>query len=699
MSSNKPTIVGVYGLPGSGKTTLLIKLMLDEDLAHFQFFESSKVLNLVTSSIGGLKAFEKLPEDQKGQHRIAATRYIRDQCTQSGKSGVVAGHYMFWNGMDEEGQCVWTEEDLHTYTHIIYLDCHADTIYARSMNDNAKGKRKRESTSVAHLAKWQEKERSELRRLCREGGILFCADDAQSIEQQLEGNFSDSSTDSKFTIRIKNLLQDFCTHNASYNLSCAQARLDTVVQEMHPKPTTMVVLDADRTLTARDTGEMFWDAVALASRPEGNKAPLKTLFGSPLGYSYEAFRQAALLYDDIGDNAFYEKTCQSVAVKVKLYAELLGLIQRLKDETHVRMVIITCGLRRTWEMVLEKFNLHEKVSVVGGGRISDGFVVTAAVKAALVDQLRTKHHMHVWAFGDSSLDLDMFKKADQAVVVVGEREARSKTMDAELRDAIDFLGLRARQVLVPDGKNHHPRLSEYPSKLPVIKIDEHLYDAILGRKLFDGRKVIHATNQNQAMVLMTSMRDANISGPALRDVHRRVGWYLAHEFVSNIIGIEEYEIAHVQGNPAPGYRLRNEKNTLIVALMRGGEPMAFGVSDAFPLAWFVHAKPAADLKPEHLKGKQTVILVDSVVNEGTSVMEFVDHIRAASEQRNEPPIRIIVVTGVAQAKSVTNETRLGNEIQSDDMLSLVALRLSDNRFKGKGATDTGHRLFNTTALD
>jgi uracil phosphoribosyltransferase len=33
-----------------------------------------------------------------------------------------------------------------------------------------------------------------------------------------------------------------------------------------------------------------------------------------------------------------------------------------------------------------------------------------------------------------------------------------------------------------------------------------------------------------------------------------------------------------------GYRLLHEEATLIVPLMRGGEPMAFGVNEAFPLA-------------------------------------------------------------------------------------------------------------------
>lgn len=66
-----------------------------------------------------------------------------------------------------------------------------------------------------------------------------------------------------------------------------------------------------------------------------------------------------------------------------------------------------------------------------------------------------------------------------------------------------------------------------------------------------------------------------------------------------------------------GHRLLDEDAATIVALIRGGEPMAFGASDASPKAMFVHARDAKDLKhDDHLKKRKPVILVDSVVNTG-----------------------------------------------------------------------------------
>ena len=68
--------------------------------------------------------------------------------------------------------------------------------------------------------------------------------------------------------------------------------------------------------------------------------------------------------------------------------------------------------------MLEREDLSKTVKVIGGGRIADGIVVTAMVKAALVARLRDTRQMYVCAFGDSPLDLEMLSKADQAIVVV-----------------------------------------------------------------------------------------------------------------------------------------------------------------------------------------------------------------------------------------------------------------------------------------
>jgi uracil phosphoribosyltransferase len=164
------------------------------------------------------------------------------------------------------------------------------------------------------------------------------------------------------------------------------------------------------------------------------------------------------------------------------------------------------------------------------------------------------------------------------------------------------------------------------------------------------------------------------------------------ESVGNLIGLKEYPITHVQGSPTIGHRLEDESKITIVALMRGGEPLVLGVNDAFPLAMFVHANDTADLELHHLQGQKTVVLVDSVVNSGTTIVKFVKHILQTYRK-----VRIVIATGVVHRECISKGGAVYNPAARTNS-TLVTLRISDNKFIGRGTTDTGNRLFNTTGL-
>ncbi|RPA92079.1 hypothetical protein L873DRAFT_1711496 [Choiromyces venosus 120613-1] len=667
-SNDKAVVVGIYGVPGSGKTFLLDQLKQELGQEDFEFYEGSKMIaNIVP---GGLDAFQKLDEQEKLHWRQLAINTIGKECADSGRVAVVAGHFIFWPEEEEAGQPVYTRADLDTFTHILYLDVPAEIVAQRLLDDT---ERSRPPSSINHLRKWQQAEQTQLRRLCRHHGILFSL------------VFPHPTLHNK----VSTLLRDFRHHTEEYNLSRAESKMDEVLVAGQGQLETVLVMDADRTLVAKDTGTLFWKMVSNSRQSRDEECQLKTLFSSPLGYSYTAFRQAALLYEETAEDQEFNALCEDVASTMTMHPEFVSLLQLAAEQEHVGAVVVTCGLRRVWDKVLEREGLSKTVKVIGGGRVADGFVVTAAVKAAMVARLKDIHHMYVWAFGDSVLDLPMLSKADQAIVVVGEEQTRSKTMDAALLNAIDNDGLRARQALLPS--NAPPRLDT--TKLPLIQLtDPEFIDSIIRRRSRHPLQVLHATDRNAAKLLMTPMRDATIAGPALREAHRRVGWYLATEFLTEMIGLEEYPIPHVQGHQTSGYRLRHEKKTSIVALMRGGEAMAFGVNEAFPRAMFVHAKRPEDIEPNHLLRQHTVVLVDSVVNSGKTVVNFVQHVRSL-----HATIRIVVVAGVVQAQSVS-EGSPAHALARRTNFSLVALRLSDNKFTGRGTTDTGNRLFNTTHL-
>jgi hypothetical protein len=80
------------------------------------------------------------------------------------------------------------------------------------------------------------------------------------------------------------------------------------------------------------------------------------------------------------------------------------------------------------------------------------------------------------------------------------------------------------------------------------------------------------------------------------------------------------------------------------------------------------------------------------------MVEFLRHIR----ENLSGQVRIVMVAGVVQEQVVGKEGQEGvsaRELAGMGDVTLVTLRVSKNKYKGAGSTDTGHRLFNSTHLD
>ncbi|KAL4788519.1 uracil phosphoribosyltransferase-domain-containing protein [Aspergillus varians] len=664
---SSPRVIGLYGIPGCGKSYLMNELKQELRDSEFAFFEGSEVIQSVTP--GGLDEFKTLDEQQKTAFRQLAIDTIESECVESGKVGIVTGHFSFWSeGENGPAERVCTENDLRTYTHIVYVNTPVEeTAKQRAGNSE----RNRPNVSIQHLDHWQKTEIKELRALCHENGILFA-----TLYPNLKS-------------KLSSLILDFQCHGEDYNQSVAEQYLDEAISAHYDKLQTVLFFDADKTLAAEDTGVLFWEILA---QSKGNdKNALNALFGSVLGYSYTGFRQAMLLYEESTTDAEFDAICDKVAARTSLYAQMFLTLGQVARHQHIRPVIVTCGLRRVWEKVIAKKGLTEVVKIVGGGRLADGHVVTPSVKANLVKRVQHVHAAHTWAFGDSPVDIPMLVAANQAIVVVGEEQGRSKSMDRELLLAMVSNGLQARQALLPNGSSL-PRLDT--ARLPVVDLMATAFiNAIFQpRNPPGGLQLYHATESAAAKLLMTPMRDDAIRGTALRHAHSEAGAYLARRYLADLIGVEEFTIRDVHGNDTAGYRLLAEEKTLIVALMRGGAPMAYGVNKVFPGAQFLHAKEPQEIQQQHLEGNVTVILVDSVINNGGTVVKFVQFIRAV-----HATIRIIVVSGVVQEKAVSGCSPI-RALARSGKFDIVALRLSQNKYTGHRNTDTGNRLFNTTHL-
>ena len=669
-SGNKAIIVGIYGLPGAGKTSLMNQVKEELGDQQFAFYEGSNMISKLVP--GGFDAFQKMEEQEKMHWLERAINQIKEHSAANGQSAIVTGHFMFWSEDEDVGQPVYTQRDMETFTHILYLEVPIDLLAKRRLEDK---QRSRQLASNTQLRKWQHEERLQLRHLCCRNGILF-----NLIQPQ-----------ATLLSKVLTLLNDFGHHNEEYNLWQATKKLDDIISPQSQLD-TVLVMDADRTLAAEDAGTLFWERSSNAMAMEDEASPLRALFSGPLGYSYTAFRQAMLMYEEVSDDAQFDCLCADVASLVTMHTEFISLMRLAAEQDHLGVIVVTCGIRRVWEKVFMRERLSEKVKVIGGGRIADGFIVTPGVKAALVTRLQQVHHMTVHAFGDSPLDLPMLTKADQAIVVVGDVQTRSKSMENALKKAIDEDGLRAWQVMLPS--NASPRRLDSEELITIKLTEPSVIDALFGSRFTNGGlEVVCATDRAAAKLLATPMRHSDVAGPDLRDAHRRVGYYLAVQDLVDVIGLEDSPIRHVLGHQTTGYRLRHEQQTTIVALMRGGEPMAFGVNEAFPQAMFVHASSAGQIKFHHLEKQLTVILVDSVINSGKTVIEFVQHVRQL-----HATIRIVIVAAVVQAQCVSEEGTLSQALAKHVKTHLVALRLSETKFTGSGTTDTGNRLFNTTHL-
>ncbi|EME43909.1 hypothetical protein DOTSEDRAFT_71646 [Dothistroma septosporum NZE10] len=657
-----PKVVGIYG----GKAT--VKDHLSESLPQeFTFHDGSD--ELCKHDEGGMQAFQNSDEPTKLQLRAQAIQNIQQSSALSGKTAVVAGHFSFPSKHASTFDDIWTPADAVSYNLIISLEVSVNELMNRIAMDQSRSDRR--VCPPEQLLVWQEHEIRTLREKCYSNKILF-------VTVKNNDSTSAEATITKILKAFHTLDELKNTEKISLQLvgsfGPALKKKDAKVSDAVP------VFDGDKTLTSLDTGELLLPKI----NTFGGSSPLKQVFSSDLGYSFAAWSQAALLYDTLGDNEAFEKRCEEVAAQVTIRPEFLEMLGSIRGNTKVRTIVVTCDLQRIWTKVLQKAKLSDLVEVVGSARFSEGFVVTPNIKKQIVESPQKDYRLYVWAFGDSETDLPMLQAADNPILVI-DGQTRSQNTKDKIKEALST-GLRPRQVIMSGGATwlNDARASE----VDIGQLE-------LRKALEDSFQLIHATDTPACKLLATTMRDASISSAALRKAHRNAGEHLARELIAKKIGLQQYSIAHVhEGKTTDGFHLFHENKPTIVALMRGGEPMALGMSEVFPQSMFVHAAKAENLLDQHLRGESTVILVDSVINAGDTAVEFVKRIREL-----RPTIQIVVVTGVAQEDAVKEQGKMEMELTGCGEVTVVALSVSENSYTGRGGTDTGARLFNTTYLE
>lgn len=413
-----------------------------------------------------------------------------------------------------------TDADKEVYTHILYLDTEPATIVEQVERDNAKeGKERRERTQwgLEGTRTWQKMEREELRTLCNDYSTLFTTVEQSSVDTVVE------------------LVEDFARHDEGYNKEIAETALNQVVADAGPVK-IFLVLDADKTLSPADAGPLYW----MAALNPGESDPLKSVFGGAQGYSHDAFRQVMLLYEKSADEALFKKLCEKVEDLIKIHPQFRKILQEASENENMDVVVLTCGIRRVWEKALTKLNLRSTITVMGGSRLADGYVMTPELKVSLLDRLKTKHGMYVCSIGDSKIDLDMLKAADESYLVTTEGSI-SKDMHTKLQAAIETEGLRIGQIILPQGSASG--LST--AIVPPAKLDEGFVSRLVQHSAH--LKVYRAIHKPASRLLASRTRNANVYGMQLQEAHKEAGWYLSIEYVSSILGLEPYDMQSVQG--------------------------------------------------------------------------------------------------------------------------------------------------------
>ena len=194
--------------------------------------------------------------------------------------------------------------------------------------------------------------------------------------------------------------------------------------------------------------------------------------------------------------------------------------------------------------------------------------------------------------------------------------------------------------------------------------------------------LIDMTEDPLMRLLVDQTRRATSFGPDLARAHRKVGSALA-PCIAKHLRLIETEIAHVQGS-ATGVSIASGEEPVILAMLRAGLFLAEGVWESFPTASLVlqsgNGAPVVALPA----ATGPLVLVDAVINSGRSVRELL----CALELADRRPAVVATLVGFRPTME-----RL---CEAYPTIEFVAARISDRSYVGRGATDTGSRLFGTT---
>ncbi|MHA1427456.1 MAG: uracil phosphoribosyltransferase [Candidatus Helarchaeota archaeon] len=196
------------------------------------------------------------------------------------------------------------------------------------------------------------------------------------------------------------------------------------------------------------------------------------------------------------------------------------------------------------------------------------------------------------------------------------------------------------------------------------------------------------TNRKAIQLLATQSRRMDMTPWELSCIHQDMGKFMAYQIIEEL-ELEDCEINHPQGKKL-GKCIKNEEDIIILAFYRAGIYMSDGIRHVFQSSptYSIKCTRSEGLSEQELNNlpsfeEKTVILADSVINTGKTIIPVIQQI----QQLN--PRQIIVTCLVIFHKTVEKLDKLFPEIK------FYFARISTNFYVGKGKIDTGNRIFGT----
>jgi len=194
---------------------------------------------------------------------------------------------------------------------------------------------------------------------------------------------------------------------------------------------TMVLLDADRTLYEGDTSRI------LNEKAQINLAEIKKGFETH-GYTYPGFYLMDQIYSRV-EIARYHQYCEEIAQTTEFYPGVEKFLMDVKQIADV--VVVSGGIKAILDALFSYKKLTTIPRIAGTHFQLDNFLIGRNEKGLICDYFKSQYK-RVIAFGDSDVDSLMLQKAHHAVIVVNHHNNKDLLPNLQCHTALSQISFK-----------------------------------------------------------------------------------------------------------------------------------------------------------------------------------------------------------------------------------------------------------------